>query len=302
MEQLLRQADAIADDIVTMEMTDVAGAYERLQERCHQSRRHVMLGRLMRYAAILALPLLLSTMVLAYLHFTSSQADIRFAEVKALDGTVVRFELPDSSVVWLNAGSQLRYPISFDGDKREVALQGEGYFEVKANREHPFYVHTPSGMSVYVYGTHFNVQAYDDSECIETSLEEGRLNVILPNKGQQLTLRPGEYVSYNKLTCQAMKSTTDVEVKTAWRKGELIFRNATLDEVFKALSRRFNVDISYRNHTNRDDRYRATFHDETLPQILDYLSKSTVLTWKYEPYHSSSTANKGKRKVLIDLY
>ena len=72
-------------------------------------------------------------------------------------GSVIRYELPDHSVVWLNAGSTLRYPTTFKKDNRLVELKGEAYFEVQADKDRPFYVNTPNGLSVYVYGTKFNV-------------------------------------------------------------------------------------------------------------------------------------------------
>ena len=80
---------------------------------------------------------------------------------------MIRYELPDHSVVWLNAGSTLRYPTVFREENRNVTLKGEAYFEVQADHKRPFYVNTPSGLSVYVYGTKFNVAAYEDDSNIE---------------------------------------------------------------------------------------------------------------------------------------
>ena len=82
--------------------------------------------------------------------------------------------------MWLNAGSALSYGSSFNETSREVSLSGEAYFEVEADRKSPFYVHTDAGMSVYVYGTSFNVNAYDDEPAIRTVLEKGRVNVVAP--------------------------------------------------------------------------------------------------------------------------
>ena len=76
-------------------------------------------------------------------------------------------------MAWLNAGSTLRYPIVFRKDNRSVELKGEAYFEVQADKKRPFYVNTLDGLSVYVYGTKFNVAAYEDEELIGTVLEKG---------------------------------------------------------------------------------------------------------------------------------
>ena len=64
-----------------------------------------------------------------------------------------------------------------------VELKGEAYFEVQADKDRPFYVNTPNGLSVYVYGTKFNVAAYEDDNYIETVLEKGKVNVITPRSG-----------------------------------------------------------------------------------------------------------------------
>src|SRR5699024_8332285 len=104
----------------------------------------------------------------------------KYAEIAAT-GAVIRYELPDHSVVWLNSGSTLRYPTVFKKENRNVMLKGEAYFEVQADKERPFYVNTPAGLSVYVYGTKFNVNAYEDDNSIETVLEKGKVNVVSPD-------------------------------------------------------------------------------------------------------------------------
>ena len=105
---------------------------------------------------------------------------------------MIRYELPDGSVVWLNAGTTLRYPTVFKKDNRSVELKGEAYFEIQADQERPFYVNTQNGLSVYVYGTKFNVNAYENDDYVETVLEKGKVNVITPNR-ETIVLTPGEH-------------------------------------------------------------------------------------------------------------
>lgn len=156
-----------------------------------------MYDSLMRYAAFLTLPLLMISLTLGYLYFSGPEAVDCYAEVTAAKGSVIRYELPDHSVAWLNAGSTLRYPIVFRKDNRSVELKGEAYFEVQADKKRPFYVNTPDGLSVYVYGTKFNVAAYEDEELIGTVLEKGKVNVITPNQ-ETMELLPGEQLLYNR--------------------------------------------------------------------------------------------------------
>ena len=206
-----------------MESVNVSDAYRTAKAKVRTNRRKNMYNQLMRYAAFLTIPLLLSSLILGYLHWGGTDAEEKYAEVIAATGSVIRYELPDHSVVWLNSGSTLRYPTVFRKDNRNVELKGEAYFEVQADQERPFYVNTPEGLSVYVYGTKFNVNAYEDDSSIETVLEKGKVNVISPDGKTIVQLAPGERLLYNKLDRKLTKSKVDVYEKVAWKGGKLIF-------------------------------------------------------------------------------
>ena len=146
----------------------------------------------MRIAAILLLPFILSTGFLSYLYINRLQKDkhISYLEVVSAPGIVTQMELPDKSKVWLNAGSSLRYPSRFTGDERTVYLSGEGYFEVQSDRLHPFYVSVNEKMKVKAHGTKFNVNAYSDEMWVETTLETGKVDVLIHK--QSVLLKPNE--------------------------------------------------------------------------------------------------------------
>lgn len=301
-ESLLQKAHALGEDIKEMESIDVMHAYDRARLKIKANRRKQVHNQIIRYAAFLTLPLLLTSFVLGYLYFHEPELEEKYAEVTAATGSVIRYELPDHSVIWLNAGSTLRYPTVFRKENRRVDLKGEAYFEVWADRECPFYVNTPSGLSVYVYGTKFNVTAYEDDSHIETVLEKGRINVITPDRSTIVQLLPGERLLYNKRSKKYIKNKVDVYEKVAWKEGKLIFRNASLDDIFKRLSRHFNVDIQFNNKSSKEYKYRATFRDETLPQILDYLAKSAALRWKTTETVQQADDTFTKKKIIVDLY
>ena len=300
-ELLLRKAQALGDDIKEMESIDVLGAYRQTQARIKVDRRKSMYNQLMRYAAFLTIPLLLSSLILGYLYFNGTEDEGKYAEVTATRGTVVRYELPDHSIVWLNSGSTLRYPTVFKKNNRDVMLNGEAYFEVEADSERPFYVNTAHGLSVYVYGTKFNVVAYEDDNYIETVLEKGKVNVVTPDL-ETIVLAPGEQLLYNKDTHETTRNNVDVYGKTAWKDGKLIFRNASLDDIFKRLERHFNVDIQFNNRHGKEYNYRATFRTETLSQILDYLARSANLKWKIQEPEQQMDDTLSRTKIIVDLY
>lgn len=301
-ESLLRKAQALGDDIKEMEAINVPTAYRKAQIKIRNRRKAEAYNLLMRYAAFLAIPLLLATLTLGYLYLNEPDPEVKYAEVTSTMGTVVRYELPDHSVVWLNSGSKLRYPTVFKKNNRNVELTGEAYFQVEADPERPFYVNTPNGLSVYVYGTQFNVAAYENDDYIETVLEKGKVNVVTPGGQETITLLPGEQLLYDKQTSQAVRNQVDVYGKVAWKDGKLIFRNTSLEEIIKRLERHFNVDIEFNNNTGKEYTYRATFRTETLTQILDYLAKSANLKWKILTPEQREDDTFTKTKIIVDLY
>lgn len=299
-ELLIKRAEALGNDIKEMESIDASHAYTQARLKIKANRRKQFYNQAMKYAAFLTLPLLLTSFIFGYLFFHEPELDERFTEVVAASGSVIRYELPDHSVVWLNSGTSLRHPATFQKESRNVELKGEAYFEVQADKEHPFYVDTPDGLSVYVHGTKFNVAAYEDESSVEVVLETGKVNVITPNK-ESIALLPGEHLLFEKQSHESVKNKVDVYEKTAWKDGKLIFRNATLEEIFKRLERHFNVEIEFNNISNKEYKYRATFRNETLPQILDYLSKSATLKWKTQDAEQQTDDTFTKKKIIIEL-
>lgn len=300
-EKEFKKVLALAEDIKEMESIDVQGAFNRVHLQMKKSQHKKWMNKWMKYAAMLTLPFMLISILLGYLYFRKQDTTVQYAEVNATAGSVIRYELPDHSVVWLNAGTTLRYPTTFQSDRRDVELDGEAYFEVTADKEHPFYVSTHNGPTVYVYGTKFNVTAYSDDSYVGTVLEQGNVNVILP-ASEKVSLMPSEQLFYDKKNGTWTKSKVDVYEKVAWKDGKLIFRNATLEEIFKRLSRHFNVEIQLNNKKHKEYRYRATFRKETLSQILDYLSKSATMKWKIEDSVQQTDDTLTKTKYIVDLY
>lgn len=273
-------AKAIEDDICEYKSFDVAAAYQKTQARLKAARKtNPLLYYVLRIAAVMLLPLLISTGTLSYLYFHQlKQVDaISYLEASSAPGIVTRILLPDSSQVWLNAGSTLRYPSRFTGKDRHVHLKGEGYFEVQSDLEHPFYVSLYNGLKVKAHGTKFNINAYEDEPVVETTLEQGKVDILAGTRA--INLKPAEQITYNKKEKRFVITTVHVDEKIAWKDGRLVFRNATLDEVVKQLSRRYNIDIVLHKKTTKDYKFWATFSTETITQILNYLRLAAPIEW-----------------------
>lgn len=150
--------------------------------------------------------------------------------------------LSDSTQVWLNAGSELRFPVCFNGTVREVYLSGEAYFAVKEQQKSPFVVKTTRGRIV-VLGTEFSVQDYPDSDNTRTILVQGKVRYDLPN-GREITLQPNQQLLVNDLGDVVVKEV-DVYCETCWKDGMFVFREKRLEDIMKQLERWYDFHIFY---------------------------------------------------------
>ncbi len=279
----LKKIQALTEDMLDYQAVDAGAAYLRVRKRIGKNRRKQgWMQTLSRVAAVLLLPLLLSTLVCAYLYLDQRQqlAATSYREVSCAPGTIARISLPDRSTVWLNAGSTLRYPAVFAGREREVELTGEGYFAVESDPEHPFYVSTPEGLKVKAYGTRFNVNAYPDEPVIEATLAQGKVDVT--HTGQTVRLDPAKLAVFHKATGQLTVAVANLDEKTGWKDGRLVFRGTPLEKVLQKLSKRYNVDIVLHKKDDTDYKYRATFTTETIEQILNYLKLTAPIEWSIQ--------------------
>jgi ferric-dicitrate binding protein FerR (iron transport regulator) len=182
--------------------------------------------------------------------------------------------LSDNSHVYLNAGSSLRYPVNFiPGKKRQVFLEGEAFFEVSEDKEHPFVV-TSGNMDVQVLGTKFNVNAYPEETNINTVLVEGsvQLNVTEDEKNansSSVLLEPGHIAHWDKDSKSAKMEEVDTELYTSWMQGKLVLRGMRFKDIMKKLERHYGVSIQNKNKELENRVFTATFDVETIEEVLN---------------------------------
>jgi transmembrane sensor len=150
--------------------------------------------------------------------------------------------LPDGSRVWLNAGSDLRFPAAFEGSRRDVELTGEAYFEVADNEHKPFRVKV-NGLTVDVLGTHFNVKAYGDEPLVQATLIEGSVKVST-HAGEEL-LRPGKQANLHKANEHLEIREANIKDVLAWKNDLFRFSKESLEEVMRKIGRWYNVEVVY---------------------------------------------------------
>lgn len=302
---LVEQIISVENEIKELASYDVSEGYQGMMQKIRKQKKIIHWSSwLLRIAAILIVPLLISTLALLYQNQEQRKELNRtgWVEVSAAPGLVSKFELPDQSKVWLNSGSTLRYPFRFMGHMREVELDGEGYFEVKSDKDNPFYVATGSGVKVMAHGTHFNVNAYDEYDGIEAVLSEGKIDFIFSGNTLQ-QLKPGEQAVFNKNSHQLTINPVSVYEKIAWKDGKVVFRNASLEEVFSQLSRRYNIDIFFHDDYKLSTGYRCrvTFTNETIQQIFSYLEIAAPIKWTVSAPVQQNDSTLVKQRVDVWL-
>jgi ferric-dicitrate binding protein FerR (iron transport regulator) len=163
---------------------------------------------------------------------------------------VINMMLADGSRVWLNAGSSITYPVAFVGNKRNVNIDGEAYFEIAHDASTPFIV-SKGDMNVTVLGTHFNVNAYDDENDIKVTLLEGSVNVSTKYEVKGVKIKPGEQAIVNtKHEVRTMKDA-DVEQVIAWKNGYFNFKDADIVSIMRQVEKWYDVEVVYEQRTDK---------------------------------------------------
>lgn len=190
-------------------------------------------------------------------------------------GGEYRLILSDGTKVWLNSETTLKYPVSFNKDRRQVELNGEAFFSVAKDTLHPFIVKMKES-SVKVLGTEFNVSAYPDRN-EEAVLVEGK--VSFASKGKNKILKPGERAISEK--GKIVVSKVDTKYYTSWKDGIFYFNNIRLEELIEKLSRWYDVEFFFLNEEIKNLHFTgAVEKDRSIKFVLDFISNITHVDFR----------------------
>lgn len=181
--------------------------------------------------------------------------------------------LPDGTRVMLNSKSTLLYPEQFAGKTRSVYLVGEANFKVKPDEDHPFIV-KGNDFQITALGTEFNVNAYPENDELIATLLEGSVKVEYNNLKSNVILKPNEQIAYNKQTRSPRLQSPQIEEVTAWQRGELIFSDMLLEEIFTSLERKFPYTFVYSLHSLNNKSYSFRFRQHaTLEEVMKIITQ-----------------------------
>ena len=167
--------------------------------------------------------------------------EVVYNKLEVPRGGECMIKLDDGTKVWVNAETKLKYPVAFVGDRREVVLEGEAFFDVAKN-EKPFIVKTSFG-DVRVLGTAFGISAYASEPESYTTLVRGKVSVEREG-GKPVVILPGEQVVTSK-DGKMMKQKVDVEEFVGWKDGIYVFKEKSLGEIMKTLERWYNISVDF---------------------------------------------------------
>ncbi len=269
------------------ELPDMEGTLYKIHYSINsQEEKKIKKVRLIHYLTRVAAVLFIPLSIAFFYKFEGSKSEIIYQTVSTPMAAKTHFVLPDGSNVWVNSGSSISFPESFDKKKRLVKLNGEAYFDVQKS-EIPFQVET-NYTTVNVLGTAFNVMAYKSENPVVT-LERGKV-IVSSEAGNQKILKPGEQATIDSLSHLIAIRKVDTDIYSSWVDNKLIFRNESLTDVVKRLERWYNITIEIDGQYISDKKLTATIEYESITEVMDLLGITLSIKYEYV---------KDERKLII---
>jgi len=241
----------------------------------------------------IAAAVLLPISILFSIYFYRENSLVLSDEMSIITGKAERasITLPDGTTVSLNAESILKYhPKGYNKKERKINFSGEGYFQVSQNKKVPFFIHA-KGLQVEVLGTVFNLSVREKDTTAELALEEGCVSLLSTRNNQNVVLQKNQKAILNQLTGDITVITDEnISDMSAWRRGDVVFRNTELSQVIRAIEENYNMSVKIDCKECLSDRFTGTLPVNDLNEALEIIEHS---------YHLRAVIN-GKEIVMKD--
>lgn len=260
---------------------------ERIDRATGRPARRFTFVRIAQMAAAVLLPLFMA--LSGYLLYENRRLAEEEMTVSTAAGERASVTLPDGTFVALNAESRLSYyPKEFHRTERRIHFNGEGYFQVAKDEKLPFLIDA-RGLQVKVLGTTFNLQARCDKQTAELVLEEGRVRMESCKSHKQVVLQPSQRAVLDQATGQIrVYAEDDFERVSAWRQGDMVFRNIPFPDVVRAIEENYQVRVRFIKTTCPTDRFTGTLPLADLNEVLDVIEAT---------YHVRSEVNESDVRI-----
>ncbi|TDO03434.1 FecR family protein [Sunxiuqinia elliptica] len=233
----------------------------------------------LKVAALLLLAFL-SGWLVQFLIANQGTSDVvaEMREVVVPNGQIHQLFLADGSRIWLNSGSKIDVPSFFTGNDRKVSLEGEAFFEIAKDPEHPFKVEV-KGQTIEVLGTSFNVRAYPDADVVQTTLHTGKIK--LHTSREVLNLLPGEQTNVHINTGKIQVKNVNPVNYYSWRDGRYELKDECLTDVFRLVERWYDVSITYDENDFKDMRFSVVLkRNKSVEHFLALLNLSIPIQYQ----------------------
>ncbi len=206
-------------------------------------------------------------------------------------GKRFKIVLSDGTLVHLNSGSKLKYPVKFDKNKpRMVSLEGEAFFDVAERKNQIFSVNTES-INVEVYGTKFNFKNYPEDNSSDVVLVEGSVGLYTKYSNSITRLKPGIKGSFNKTDYSITQDQINTSIYTSWIDGQVVFRNENFESIITKLERIYNVEIINNSNNKPNETFNAKIDvdEESINDVLSYFNK--IYNIKHQTHNNKIIIN-----------
>lgn len=268
-------------------------SFTRFWKQVHAGRQRRIMTEWLRYAAVFILALCLGLLA-HYLTFEKGQSKIfsQHIEYSSGTGSISTVHLEDGSQIWLSSRTHLSIDKGEDG-KMVARLNGEAYFDLIPNSTRNLTVDL-GNVKVRDIGTRFNIRAYAEERSVYATLVSGQI-ALLKNTGVTLySMKPGDYLQFDKENQQILVSQKDTSVTTAWKDGKFVFIDKTLTDICKELEDWYNVQIHIENAYLAKTHYTCIVRrTTTIDQVLDLLSITDHIHYKI------TNQKEGKNQITI---
>ena len=242
-------------------------------------RNRYFIREFLKIASVIIIAVSITATIFSITNEHHKHVDIAMQTIIVPAGQRVNIELPDGSNVWLNAGTQMQYPVSFMKDKREVILDGEAYFEVARNEKCPFVVRTHA-MDIEVLGTKFNVEAYSKKAVFEASLMQGKIRVKSPHNEKTAVVLLPNYKTTLKDGRLVVSKIDDYNVYR-WKEGLYCFKSKPFTQIMEDLERYYDLKIQVDKKSIESVALTGKFRiSDGLDYALRVLQKDVSFTYR----------------------
>lgn len=261
-----------------------------LSQNISRPRKRISLPKWARVAASIALMAVVAYSVHVYTKVEEKVEPIVEMTKTTEWGQKLNLSLADGTQIRLNSGSTITYPDRFEGDVREVVLEGEAFFDVAKNPDKPFVIRSGEVLTT-VLGTSFNINTYPDSQQIAVTVASGKVKVA--SHENEIHLGPNEQGIFDKKTKTISKKMTDIATFLNWKDGIIHFEDTSLAQVVESLERWYGVTFVFENENLRNCHVTATYKNEMLPAVMESIAYAKK-GLRYEFLENDKILIKGK--------